>query len=147
VKDDVGIAVARKPAAVRYLDAAQHDRPITGKGVNIEARAGPRTETACKPLLGAPEITRQCEFFEGWIALDSGHFHARCTKDAGLIGGRGTGPAFIGGPQSIKPECLRCLDSNHSASIDEFVETLAKARERVADGKYGRRSVMEFEAR
>lgn len=46
MKDDVGIAVAGEPAAVRDFDAAEHDRAFTGKGMDIKAHAGPGAEAA-----------------------------------------------------------------------------------------------------
>ena len=42
VKDDVGIAVAGKPAAVGHVDAAEHDRTFAGEGVDVEAHASAR---------------------------------------------------------------------------------------------------------
>ena len=53
MEDDVGIAVAGEAAAVRDCDAAEHDRPFAGEGVNVEAHAGARDQPAGQPLLGA----------------------------------------------------------------------------------------------
>lgn len=106
---------------MRDLDPTEHDRSLSGEGVDIDAQARSGAETTCKPLLGALEITRQGELFEGWITFDSCDLHAGGTNDRGLIGGRGAGPAFIGGPQPIQSERLRRLNSNYSSSIDELV--------------------------
>ena len=56
MKDDVGVAVAGKAAAMRNLDPAKHDRAFAGEGVDVEAHAGARTKPAGEPLLGALEI-------------------------------------------------------------------------------------------
>jgi len=147
VKDDVSVAVAGKAAAVRDLDPAKHDRAISRKSVDIEPQARARAETACKPLLGALEIIGKGEFFEDWIALDCGNLHSGSANYPSLIGGRGAGPALIGSPQPIEPKRLGRLNSDHAGSIDELLKALANARERIADGKDGRGSVVKFQAR
>ena len=42
VEHDVGIAVPGEAAGVRHCDAAEHDRAVAGKGVDVEAHAGAR---------------------------------------------------------------------------------------------------------
>ena len=89
VQDDVGIAVAREPAAGRHFDTAEHERPFAGKGVDVEAHAGSRREPTRQPLLGTLEVRGAGELLERGIALDRGDVHPRSTDDTALIGGRG----------------------------------------------------------
>ena len=44
MEDDVGIAVAGKPALMRNLNSAHHQRPLAGECMNVESHPGPRNE-------------------------------------------------------------------------------------------------------
>ena len=76
VKHDVGVAVAGEAALMRDLDAAEHDRPFAGEGVDIEAHAGARDQSTGEPLLGAVEVGGGGELVERGIAFDGGDVHA-----------------------------------------------------------------------
>ena len=65
-----------RPRVVRNCDSAEHDRAIAGKGVDVEAHAGARSQPSGQPLLGAREIGGGGELVERGIALDGGDAHA-----------------------------------------------------------------------
>ena len=48
VEDDVRVAMAGKATIVRNGDAAEHDRPFAGEGVDIEAHAGARDRSGTR---------------------------------------------------------------------------------------------------
>ena len=82
VKRDVGVAVAGKAALVGDRDAAEHDWPIAGKGVDVEAHASARNQCSGDPLLGTAEILRGGDLVEFGIAFDQGDPHPGRPQDA-----------------------------------------------------------------
>jgi hypothetical protein len=134
VKHDVGVAVPGKTAAVRHLDAAEHDRSFTGEGMDVEAHARSRRKPASEPLLGAVEVRRESQLFERGVAFDRRNLHAGGAKDGRFIGGRGARPALIRRFDRGQPKRLRGLDSRKPRAVDWRFERVANAGERVTDG-------------
>ena len=147
MENDVCIAVTCKSAAVRNLDAAEHERSITRESVDVEAEAGARAGSSGKPLLGTFEVGSEGQLLERRITFDRSDAHAGGAKHAGFIGGRGTGPLVVSSPDVGEPEGLRCLDPDDCRPVHGITERLAGFRQCIADGENGRCPFEEFKAR
>jgi hypothetical protein len=128
-----------------HCNAAEHDRAIAGKSVNVETHAGPRNEPACEPLLGALKVCRGSQLLERKISSNRGDAHSSRSKNRRFIRRRRPRPAVIGLAKRIEPKSLRGLDAYHPCSINKLVEAIACACQRIPEGKDGRRALKEFE--
>ena len=75
VEDDVRVAMAGEASVMRDLDSAHHDRPIAGKGMDIEPQAGAGNQAGAEPLFGAGEIADLGDLVQRFIAFDADDTH------------------------------------------------------------------------
>jgi hypothetical protein len=86
VKDDVGVAVARKAVAMRHCNPAEYYRTVAGKGVDVEAQAGARYQPGGQQVLGLRPIRGRRQLLQRRVAGDGGNAHACCAHDHRLVG-------------------------------------------------------------
>src|SRR5260221_5217624 len=144
VKDDVGIAVAGEAAVMGQLDSAEHDRPVSGEGVDVEADASTWGKAAGEPLFGPLEIRWKRELLQRRIARDGGDLHAGSTHDRRLVGRGRTAPSLIGRIEGRQAKGLRRWLSGEHRAIDWLSERFVDPGQGVADRKYWRRAFEEL---
>ena len=116
-----------------HFDPAQHQRPLSGKGMNVEPHARARRQAPREPLLSALEIGGKGQFVERRIAVNCSDLEADRTKHGGFVGRSGPRPPLISGFERIEAARLRSLDAGQARPVDRVAKCFADLCERVAD--------------
>jgi hypothetical protein len=113
VEHDIGVAVPGETARMRYRNAAEHDRPLTRKGVDVKAHCSTGDEARGKPLFRQHKVLCCRQLVERRVSGDDRHFMAGISNHLSIVGRLCCRrPLLMSGDQRLENEGLRSLHSD-----------------------------------